>query len=96
MINSLKPNILFVGVGAPKQEKWIYNHIDDLHINVAIGVGASFDFIAGKICRAPKAVQRIGMEWFWRFSNEPKRLFKRYFIDGSKFFPIIIKQVLGK
>jgi N-acetylglucosaminyldiphosphoundecaprenol N-acetyl-beta-D-mannosaminyltransferase len=93
MINAVKPHILFVGVGAPKQEKWIYNNIGSLDINVALAIGASFDFVAGTIKRAPKAFRNMGMEWFWRFSSEPKRLFKRYFIDSSRFLPIIYKQM---
>lgn len=92
MINKAKPHLLFVGVGAPKQEKWMYHNIDVLDINVALGIGASFDFVAGTIKRAPKAIRNIGMEWFWRFSNEPKRLFKRYFIESAKFLPIIYHQ----
>jgi N-acetylglucosaminyldiphosphoundecaprenol N-acetyl-beta-D-mannosaminyltransferase len=93
MINAVKPHILFVGVGAPKQEKWIYNNIGSLDINVALAIGASFDFVAGTIKRAPKAFRNAGMEWFWRFSSEPKRLFKRYFIDSSRFLPIIYNQM---
>jgi N-acetylglucosaminyldiphosphoundecaprenol N-acetyl-beta-D-mannosaminyltransferase len=93
MINAVKPHILFVGVGAPKQEKWIYNNIGSLDINVALAIGASFDFVAGTIKRAPKAFRNVGMEWFWRFSNEPKRLFKRYFIDSTRFLPIIYNQM---
>ncbi len=93
MINAARPHILFVGLGAPKQEKWVYNNIDQLNINIAIGIGASFDFVAGTIKRAPALVRKIGMEWFWRFSNEPRRLFKRYFIDGAQFIPIIYKQM---
>jgi N-acetylglucosaminyldiphosphoundecaprenol N-acetyl-beta-D-mannosaminyltransferase len=92
MINEVRPDILFVGVGAPKQEKWIYNNIKELNINVAIGIGASFDFEAGTIKRASKAYQNAGLEWFWRFSQEPKRLFKRYFVDSLKFLPIIFRQ----
>lgn len=92
MINAVKPNILFVGVGAPKQEKWMYNNIDALQINVALGIGASFDFVAGTVKRAPKLFRQIKMEWFWRVANEPRRLFKRYFIDSSKFLPIIYQQ----
>jgi N-acetylglucosaminyldiphosphoundecaprenol N-acetyl-beta-D-mannosaminyltransferase len=93
MINAVKPHILFVGVGAPKQEKWIYNNIGSLDINVALAIGASFDFVAGTIKRAPKAFRKAGMEWFWRFSSEPKRLFKRYFIDSTRFLPIIYNQM---
>jgi N-acetylglucosaminyldiphosphoundecaprenol N-acetyl-beta-D-mannosaminyltransferase len=92
MINEVKPDILFVGVGAPKQEKWIYRNINQLHIKVAIGIGASFDFEAGTIKRASKAYRNAGLEWFWRFANEPRRLFRRYFIDSARFIPIIYKQ----
>lgn len=92
IINEVKPNLLFVGVGAPKQEKWMYRNIDKLEINVALGIGASFDFEAGKIKRAPRIVRKVQMEWFWRFSHEPKRLVKRYFKDSFKFLPIIYHQ----
>lgn len=94
MINAAQPNILFVGVGAPKQEKWIYNNIKDLNINVAIGIGAFFDFAACTIKRAPKSFRNFGMGWFWRFMQEPKRLFRRYFIDSAEFVPIVVKQGL--
>lgn len=92
MINAVKPNILFVGVGAPKQEKWMYKNMDLLDVNVALGIGASFDFVAGTVKRAPSLFRQMGMEWFWRVSNEPRRLFKRYFIDSARFIPIIHNQ----
>ena len=92
MVNAAKPHLLFVGVGAPKQERWMYQHIKSLDVNVALGIGASFDFEAGTIKRAPKAVRRLRMEWFWRFANEPTRLFRRYFIDSAAFIPIILRQ----
>ena len=92
MVNAARPHLLFVGVGAPKQEKWIYRHIESLEINVALGIGASFDFEAGTIKRAPKAMRQLHMEWFWRFANEPTRLFRRYFIDSTAFIPIIYRQ----
>ncbi len=93
MINAVRPNILFVGVGAPKQEKWMYRNMDRLQTNVALGIGASFDFIAGTIKRAPKTFRNAGMEWFWRFAHEPKRLFRRYFIDSAQFIPLIYRQL---
>ena len=96
MINKSKPHILFVGVGSPKQEKWFYKNFDKLDINVAIGVGASFDFVAGSVKRAPLIFQKNGMEWFWRFLQEPKRLFKRYFIRDPRFFWIGIKQIYNQ
>ncbi|RPD47383.1 glycosyltransferase [Paracnuella aquatica] len=96
MINAVQPHILFVGVGAPKQEKWMFRNLSQLNINVALGIGASFDFVAGTIKRAPSFMRKVGMEWFWRFSHEPKRLFRRYFIDSARFVPIIYKQYKQK
>lgn len=96
MINAVHPQLLFVGVGAPKQEKWMYRNIHALQINVALGIGASFDFEAGTIKRAPLWVRNVGMEWLWRFLNEPRRLFRRYFIDSAQFIPIIRRQLRSR
>ena len=95
-INKNPVNILWVSLTCPKQEKWIYENLDKLNINLAIGVGAAFDVSAGLYKRAPKFLQNIGLEWFYRFLQEPKRLFSRYFIEGPIFFPLIIKQKFGK
>jgi N-acetylglucosaminyldiphosphoundecaprenol N-acetyl-beta-D-mannosaminyltransferase len=76
-INNLKPNILFVALGAPRQEKWIFNHRDELKVDVATGQGGTYDYEAGKIRRAPKIVQKIGMEWFWRLCRQPKRIIRQ-------------------
>lgn len=92
LINNAKPDILFVGVGAPKQEKWIYHNLSDLKVPISLGIGASFDFIAGTINRAPKWMQKNGIEWLWRFGQEPKRLFRRYFIEDIAFINIVIKE----
>ncbi len=73
-INRLQPNVLFVAMGAPKQEKWIYAHKDELKVDVAAGQGGTFDYEAGRIKRAPKAIQRLGIEWLWRLAKEPKRI----------------------
>lgn len=75
-INQLKPNVLFVATGAPKQEKWIYHHRNELKVDVATGQGGTFDYEAGKIKRAPVWVQKIGMEWFWRLCIQPSRIFR--------------------
>lgn len=91
MINKLKPDILCVGVGAPKQEKWIYRNRDKLNVKVSLGIGASFDFIAGTVERAPVWMQKAGLEWLYRTIKEPRRMFKRYFIDDMLFFPLIFK-----
>ena len=73
-INSLKPNVLFVAMGAPIQEKWIYKNKDKLKVDIAAGQGGTFDYEAGNIKRAPVWMQKCGIEWFWRLIREPKRI----------------------
>ena len=73
-INSLKPNVLFVAMGAPIQEKWIYKNKDKLKVDIAAGQGGTFDYEAGNIKRAPVWLQKCGIEWFWRLIREPKRI----------------------
>ena len=91
-INESKADIIWVGLGAPKQEKWMYENRGRMH-GVAIGVGAGFDYHAGRIKRAPKWMQRISMEWFVRLLQDPRRLWKRYLITNFKF---IFYACLGK
>lgn len=91
IINDAKPDILAVGVGAPKQEKFIYKYLEELKVPLSLGIGATIDFEAGNIKRAPRWMQQSGLEWFYRFIKEPKRMFKRYFIDDLKFIKIIMK-----
>jgi len=73
-IAEAKPDVLFVALGVPKQEKWIRRHLDALSVSVAIGVGGSFDVISGRLKRAPRFMQRCGLEWLWRVLCEPSRL----------------------
>lgn len=87
-----RPDILFVGVGSPKQEKWIAKHKSAMQVPVALGIGASFDFVAGSIKRAPIWMQHWGLEWFYRFCCDPKRLFARYFVRDLKFFSIAFRE----
>lgn len=70
----MQPNVLFVATGAPRQEKWIYNHRNELKVDVATGQGGTFDYEAGRIKRAPVWIQKIGMEWIWRLCIEPSRI----------------------
>lgn len=91
MINKKKPDLLFVCLGCPKQEKWIYNHINEYDAKVSICAGATVDFLAGNMKRAPKWMSNCGLEWFYRFLQEPKRLFKRYFIDDIKILKLLRK-----
>jgi N-acetylglucosaminyldiphosphoundecaprenol N-acetyl-beta-D-mannosaminyltransferase len=80
-ILAAKPDLLFVSLGCPKQEKWIAMHYRSLGVPVSAGVGATIDFLAGTVKRAPLWMQRVGMEWIYRLAQEPRRLFKRYFKD---------------
>lgn len=75
-INNLKPNVLFVAMGAPIQEKWIAKHQEELKVDVAAGQGGTFDYEAGKIKRAPVIFQKLGIEWFWRLILQPSRFFR--------------------
>lgn len=95
IINSSEANVLVVGVGAPKQEKWIYKYRYSLKkINLFMGLGATIDFESGNVKRAPNVFQKLGIEWFYRLLQEPRRLSKRYFKD-LLFFYFFTKQLLG-
>ena len=84
-----KPVILFVALGAPKQEKWIVENLRQIpSVKLALGVGGAFDFISGRVRRAPKLVQRMNMEWFWRFSRQPWRVKRMY--DALIRFPWLV------
>ena len=83
-INEEKPDFLWVGLGAPKQEVWMASHKNKISA-VMIGVGAGFDFHAGVVKRAPVWMQRSGLEWLYRLFQDPKRLWKRYVVTNSKF-----------
>lgn len=91
IVNDCKPDILAVGLGAPKQEKFIYKYKDVLKVPVSLAIGASIDFEAGNIKRAPVWMQKNGLEWFYRFLKEPRRMFKRYFIDDIKILRVVWK-----
>ena len=91
IISSVKPDLLFACFGCPKQEKWIYDNYNKYGAKVSICAGATVDFLAGNIKRAPKWMSDCGLEWFYRFLQEPKRLFKRYFIDDMKIIKLLFK-----
>ncbi|WP_368260190.1 WecB/TagA/CpsF family glycosyltransferase, partial [Clostridium paraputrificum] len=86
-----KPDILAVGLGAPKQEKFIYRYREELGVPISLAIGATIDFEAGNIKRAPKWMQKSGLEWFYRLCKEPKRMFKRYIVDDIKILKIAFK-----
>lgn len=95
IIKEASPDILLVGLGAPKQEKWIYKHYRQLEVPISMGVGVTFEFLCGMVMRAPVWIQKTGIEWFWRLIMEPCRLWKRYLIDDPVFFWLVLKQKLG-
>ena len=91
MISSAHPDILIACFGCPKQEKWIYENYQKYDTKVSVCAGATVDFLAGNVNRAPKWMSDHGLEWFYRFLQEPKRMFKRYFIDDVKILKLIRK-----
>jgi len=84
-INEARPDVLWVGLGAPRQDRWIHERLARLRVPVAIGVGAAFGFIAGTVQRCPEWMGSMGLEWAHRFAKEPKKLWRRDLIDGPKF-----------
>jgi N-acetylglucosaminyldiphosphoundecaprenol N-acetyl-beta-D-mannosaminyltransferase len=96
MVNNSGATVLVIGVGAPKQEKWIYKYREQLpDIKIFMALGATIDFEAGKLKRAPKWVSQIGMEWLFRLLCEPRRLWKRYLIEDIPFLFLILQQKLN-
>ena len=91
-ITAAKPHLLFVGLGAPKQEYWIHDHGVHLSVPICIGVGGSFELIGGVVPRAPAWMQNIACEWLFRLFREPRRLWRRYLIGNLAFINIVVRQ----
>lgn len=91
MITDAHPDLLIGCLGCPKQEKWIYENYMKYDATVSVCAGATVDFLAGNIKRAPRWMSDHGLEWFYRFLQEPKRMFKRYFVDDVKILRLIFK-----
>lgn len=91
MISDAHPDILITCFGCPKQEKWIYENYQKYDAKVSVCAGATVDFLAGNVNRAPKWMSEHGLEWFYRFTQEPKRMFKRYFVDDVQIIKLIRK-----
>lgn len=94
-IKNSHADILFVAFSSPKKEYWLAENIDKLNVPFCMGVGGSFDVVAGLTKRAPLWMQRAGLEWFYRFIQEPKRMWKRYFMGNIKFAILVIKEIFG-
>lgn len=95
-INHSNPDLLWIGMTAPKQEKWAYTHLNRLDVHCHIGtIGAVFDFFAGTVKRAPERWQRAGLEWLYRLLSEPRRMCRRYFIGNAKFiYYIMVEKIM--
>jgi len=89
IINASQPDIVWIGLGAPKQELWMAEHFQDLQASVMVGVGAAFDFLSGVKAEAPRWMQRVALEWLFRWATEPRRLWKR-----NMYHPIFVAQVI--
>jgi N-acetylglucosaminyldiphosphoundecaprenol N-acetyl-beta-D-mannosaminyltransferase len=96
MLTDLKPDIVFLCLGAPKQEAWFMAWRDQLPKSVYVGAGAAVDFAAGTSRRAPRLLQKAGLEWFWRLCQEPRRLAHRYLIKGPKFLTIAARSITSR
>lgn len=92
VINAFQPDVLFIGMTAPKQEKWAYQHFKQLQVGHVCCIGAVFDFYAGTVNRAPQWMIKMGLEWFYRLVKEPRRMWRRYLIGNTKFIWNIIKE----
>ena len=95
MINDAKPDVLWVGLGLPKQERWIFEHRDRLSVPVVIGVGAAFRFLSGRVSRVPAVIGDLGFEWLWRFIQEPKKLWRRAMVQGPQFVGHVLLELSG-
>jgi N-acetylglucosaminyldiphosphoundecaprenol N-acetyl-beta-D-mannosaminyltransferase len=94
-IKAANPDLLFVGLGAPKQEKWIAANYQQLAVPISVGIGVSFELVANMVRRAPVWMQKTGLEWLFRLIVEPGRLWKRYIIGNPLFILLVLKQRFG-
>jgi N-acetylglucosaminyldiphosphoundecaprenol N-acetyl-beta-D-mannosaminyltransferase len=95
MINRAAPDIVWVSLSTPKQERWMADHIGRVEAPVLIGVGAAFDFLTGWKRQAPRWMQRSGLEWLFRLLTEPRRLWRRYLVNNPLFVLLVLAQALG-
>jgi N-acetylglucosaminyldiphosphoundecaprenol N-acetyl-beta-D-mannosaminyltransferase len=96
IIKAAKADLLFVAISSPKKEQFLGRYQGEMKVPFAMGVGGTFDVAVGKVKRAPVWMQKTGLEWFYRFLQEPRRMFKRYFIDDMAFFGLLIKEMVRK
>jgi N-acetylglucosaminyldiphosphoundecaprenol N-acetyl-beta-D-mannosaminyltransferase len=95
MIQQARPDVLWVGLSTPKQERWMEEFKDRIHVPVLLGVGAAFDLNSGRLQQAPVWMRENGLEWLFRLLAEPRRLWRRYLVQGSKFAWCVGLELLG-
>jgi N-acetylglucosaminyldiphosphoundecaprenol N-acetyl-beta-D-mannosaminyltransferase len=95
MVAAAAPDVLWVGLSTPKQERWMFAHRESLRVPLLMGVGAAFDFHTGRVKQAPRWMQENGLEWFYRLTQEPKRLWRRYILNGSEFVWHVALEMAG-
>jgi N-acetylglucosaminyldiphosphoundecaprenol N-acetyl-beta-D-mannosaminyltransferase len=95
LINAAKPDIVWVGMSSPKQDRWMARMRQQLDAPVLIGVGAAFDFLSGTVSQAPRWMQRSGLEWLYRLGTDPRRLWRRYLVDNPWFVWDVVLQMTG-
>lgn len=94
-IEKAKPDIVWVGLSTPKQERWMFEQRGRLRVPVLVGVGAAFDFHTGRMAQAPKWMREHGLEWMFRLMQEPRRLWRRYLVYGAEFAGLVTLEALG-
>jgi N-acetylglucosaminyldiphosphoundecaprenol N-acetyl-beta-D-mannosaminyltransferase len=90
-VRAARPDYLFLAIPSPRKEFWLKEHLESLGVPFVMGVGGSFDVVAGKVGRAPRWVQRAGFEWAWRLGQEPRRMWKRYLYTNTAFIWMVFK-----
>ncbi|MDO8484240.1 MAG: WecB/TagA/CpsF family glycosyltransferase [Candidatus Limnocylindrales bacterium] len=95
-VNASNPHILWIGLGAPKQEFWAADHEGQLTVPLLLPVGAAFNFHSGKVRRAPRWMQRVGLEWLFRLAAEPRRLWRRYMATNSRFLYLVAREEIAR
>ncbi len=95
-IRDARADLLFVAISSPKKEVFLAKYQSEMKVAFSMGVGGTFDVAVGKVKRAPIWMQKFGLEWFFRFLQEPRRMFRRYFIDDLAFFSLFVKELMKK
>ncbi len=95
MINAANPDVVWIGLGCPKQDIWMAQHRDKLNAPILIGVGAAFDFLSGQKSQAPRWMMRYSLEWLYRLLQEPRRLWRRYLLCNPLFILLVLLQLAG-